>query len=91
MTVQWLRRVTTIRHGGRLEDDSSGRESVYQCCAPKGFVWRCDFLHTLKVQWSAQSEQSFAIGDAIERMNHGLQPCDVADCEICNPGEDDER
>jgi hypothetical protein len=90
MTVQWLRKVTTVRHGGRLEDDSSGGESVYQCCAPKGLVWSCDTLHMLKVQWSTQSEQSFAIRDAIERMSYGVQPCDVTDCEICSPqGEDD--
>jgi hypothetical protein len=63
------------RFGGRLENDSSGDMCVYQCVAPKGFVWRCaPDLSTLVVSWDKGStvDKKFMIEDAIDRVSTGI-------------------
>lgn len=57
---------------------------AHECCceAPKGHIWKCDGLHELVDSANRPWKPDYQ--DLIDRMNYGVEKCEVSDCEWCN-------
>jgi hypothetical protein len=72
------------KHGASVDENDP---CTFYVDAPAGKRWACDGVHALAHQhdnghghrWKPE-----AYGDAIQRMNCGLEDCDDPDCDICN-------
>ena len=84
MTVNDMR-TEAKKHGATVENDSSKKWCVYQCCTPRGKRWSCAGVHMLKVEWRRDEDKyrDDAIADALDRMKCGVEECDDEECDYC--------
>lgn len=55
--------------------------------APHGYVWRASAVHELVMCGADGTSWVDLYADAIERMEHGIEKCTEAECDICHPRE----
>lgn len=63
--------------------------------APDGMVWSCSGTHMLVTSWWQENgkspdfpeEKQSGLADVIERIQHGCEPCDLEDCDVCGRGD----
>ena len=93
LTVATLKRAAA-RHGGTVEGGVIGRSASYNVDAPDGMIWSSCGLHYLCLGWYAggpngaatwPEEKQDALADALERVEHGVEPCQDDECDICDP------
>ena len=65
---------------GATLDTSNGEVN---CEAPAGFIWTSDGVHELvNSPWDNET-QADMFREAIRRMDMGLEPCEVPNCDWC--------
>jgi hypothetical protein len=88
ISAQEMLRREVERRGGTVSYSTAGRYRVWQLEAPALHVWSCDpSVHCLKVEWRTidHSDRLAALQDAIVRVRLGTEPCQVPECDYCNP------
>jgi hypothetical protein len=84
----------TLRHvkahaaliGAKVEDDRSGQTHECRIEAPKGKVWKSDFIHEMIDCSNRPWKPDYA--DLMNRMHYGIEDCTDPDCDWCHPEED---
>lgn len=65
-----------------LVDEKIGHAHECRCEAPKGHIWSSDFIHELIDSSNQPWKPDYQ--NMIDRMNYGVEKCEVIDCEWCN-------
>lgn len=63
-------------------DESTDQSGFWNVDAPTGYVWCASGTHQLTV-W-VEPNKADAIDDCLNRMVHGIEPCDNYGCELCS-------
>lgn len=73
------------KYGATLDIEMLDADML-QVDAPRGQRWIGNGCHTICIPFKNVCGQSWkpqAYADAAETMNHGIEACDAADCDMC--------